>query len=288
MAGVKRVLNWKASPCDARDLAFRNMRAMRGAAPMEPLPVRWSLREACPPVRDQGPVGECTGQSVAGACEFLSMKTSGGDCTRKSVKFAYYNGRRMLCPPQTWDDSGCYIRTVIKAAARYGICEEDFWPESKDFAAKPSVSAYADASRFQVEEYAALSDASPETTLDNVRRSIYHGLPVCFGFDVYSSFMSDETTRTGIAKIPAAGETPEGGHAVLGVGYDDETCVLTVRNSWGAAWGDKGYFQLPYWFVLNGRASDFWAISGQETGEEQAGWFGGLPGWLFGHTERGV
>ena len=286
MSYHNRVLNWKPSPKDPRDKKFHTMRALRGAAPLVSLPPVYSLRAKCSPVRDQGQTGECTGESVVGAAEFLAMKTGDGKLPfRKSVKFAYYNGRRMMFPPQTFDDSGCYIRTVIKAAARYGICAEAMWPESNGYASKPNVSAYADATRFQLTEYASVEDDAPANTLDNVRRTIYSGLPVCFGFDVYSSFMTDAVAKSGLASIPTA-ETIEGGHAVLAVGYDDIRSLVEVKNSWGAQWGDAGYFWLPYWFLLRGHASDFRVISGQENGETAAGWFSGLPGYLFGHSER--
>jgi len=279
-------LNWIPSPFDARDKTFRTMRALRGATPAENVSPYFNLAPLCSPVRDQGQTGECTGQSVAaGAAEFLSMKTNKGALTiHKSVKAAYYNGRRL--DGTTGVDAGSYIRSVIKGGARWGFCETCFHPETSPFSKKPSVSAYADGSRFQLTEYANLGEADPLDTLANIRATIYHGLPVCFGFDVYSSFMSDFVAKTGKAPVPKAGETREGGHAVLAVGYDDVNQRLIVRNSWGAGWGRDGYFSLPYWFISSGHASDFWTITGQEEGNAKAGWFSGLGGYLFGHTER--
>ena len=67
--------------------------------------------------------------------------------------------------------------------------------------------------------------------------------------------------KTGHAPLPAAGEQSVGGHAVLGVGYDDRRQWFIVRNSWGAAWGLKGYFTLPYAYVTDANlAADFWTI----------------------------
>jgi C1A family cysteine protease len=52
-----------------------------------------------------------------------------------------------------------------------------------------------------------------------------------------------------------------GGHAVMAVGYDDENQWLIVMNSWGASWGDKGFFYLPYEYITNNNLSDdFWTI----------------------------
>jgi hypothetical protein len=43
----------------------------------------------------------------------------------------------------------------------------------------------------------------------------------------------------------------QGGHAILIVGYEDNTTVsgggfFTVKNSWGTGWGDQGYFYIAY------------------------------------------
>jgi C1A family cysteine protease len=61
--------------------------------------------------------------------------------------------------------------------------------------------------------------------------------------------------------MPKINERELGGHAVLAVGYDDDTRQLTVRNSWGASWGQKGYFRMPYGYIENASLSDdFWTI----------------------------
>ena len=87
------------------------------------------------------------------------------------------------------------------------------------------------------------------------------GYPFVFGFTVYESFESSEVARTGDVPMPSAEEPVVGGHAVLAVGYDDEDAVFICRNSWGPAWGDAGYFYMPYAYLLDDNLSDdFWTI----------------------------
>ena len=62
--------------------------------------------------------------------------------------------------------------------------------------------------------------------------------------------------------MPAPREQVVGGHAVLAVGYDDTIDRFHVRNSWGTGWGVKGYFTMPYEYLLNENLSDdFWKIT---------------------------
>lgn len=49
-----------------------------------------------------------------------------------------------------------------------------------------------------------------------------------------------------------------GGHCYVLLGYDQITDVLTFQNSWGASWGDNGYFRMhaSEWWDLYSRDND--------------------------------
>jgi C1A family cysteine protease len=78
---------------------------------------------------------------------------------------------------------------------------------------------------------------------------------------VYECFESPAVAKTGVLDLPKAKERAIGGHAVMAVGYDDATGRFLVRNSWGADWGMKGCFTMPYDYLDNRNLSDdFWTI----------------------------
>ena len=81
-----------------------------------------------------------------------------------------------------------------------------------------------------------------------------------FGFTVYESFESQAVAQTGVMPMPQPNERKLGGHAVLAVGYDNTSRRMIVRNSWGAGWGQAGYFTMPYEYITGPNCSDFWTI----------------------------
>lgn len=60
--------------------------------------------------------------------------------------------------------------------------------------------------------------------------------------------------------MPTKSDTVDGGHAVLGVGYDDGKQLLKFRNSWGPSWGEQGYGYLPYAYFNSSLVADCWTI----------------------------
>lgn len=248
MVKIKRY-GWVADLPDHRDLMY--------AAPMQvltALPTSVDLRSECPAVYDQGQLGSCTANAIAAAIEFDLLKQKKSDFMPSRL-FIYYNERAIEGTVDS--DSGAQIRDGIKSVGSQGDCPETSWPyDISKFADKPPQSCYDDAVQHKAVQYErTIRD------LNQMKGCLASGYPFVFGFTVYQSFESQDVAQTGHAPMPSASEQAVGGHAVVAVGYDDTQNWFIVRNSWGASWGMKGYFTLPYAYLLNANLSDdFWTI----------------------------
>ena len=219
------------------------------------LPSSVDLRPFCPAVYDQGQLGSCTANAIAGALEFDEMKEGLASIVMPSRLFIYYNERAMEGTTAT--DSGAQIRDGIKTVAAQGACSESEWPyDITKFAVQPPSGCYQDGLQNK-----ALSYQREVHNLDLMRACLASGYPFVFGMTVYESFESQAVAQSGQVPMPAPNEQSVGGHAVLAVGYDDTQQVFLVRNSWGASWGMQGYFALPYAYLSNSNLTDdLWTI----------------------------
>ncbi|MEX8547352.1 MAG: C1 family peptidase [Mucilaginibacter sp.] len=241
-------MGWLPDLPDQRDVLY--------AAPMAvmlQLPPSVDLRSACPPVYDQGHLGSCTANCLAGAYEFDLKKQQKSDYMPSRL-FIYYNERVLINTVNS--DSGAYIRDGIKTMNNQGVCPEKDWPyDITRFAQKPSDNCYNEASKCQIKSYQKLINS-----LDQLKGCLAEGFPFVFGFTVYESFMTNEVARTGIMPMPQHGEKLCGGHAIMAVGYDDSKNAFIIRNSWSANWGIKGYFYMPYAYITSKLCNDFWTV----------------------------
>ena len=244
---------WLPDLPDHRDYLYSAVRAVPAV-----LPPKVDLRPSCPPIEDQGKLGSCTANALAGALEFLELKdqVKFADLSRL---FIYYNERAIEHTVSV--DSGASLRDGIKTLAKQGVCLESGWPYVvARFAVRPSAKCYRDARKNQITSYHRI------LTVDEMRTCLAEGYPFVFGFTVYESFESQLVAKTGILDMPQPSERVLGGHAVVGVGYDDGPRRFIVRNSWGPTWGMEGYFTLPYPYLADRNLSDdFWTI---RTGEQ--------------------
>jgi C1A family cysteine protease len=218
------------------------------------LPSTVDLRSNMPPVVDQGQLGSCTANAIAGAFQFDQMKEK-INVFAPSRLFIYYNER--VLENTVSIDSGAFIRDGIKTINSYGVCKESTWPYNiNSFTVTPPTAAYNEA-----KGHIALAYYRVNVSVNDIKTALASGFPVVVGISVYASFETMSVARTGVVPMPATRDQYLGGHCVLLVGYDNAKQRFIARNSWGTSWGDKGYFYLPYTYATPSLMADCWVVS---------------------------
>ena len=244
-----RKYGWKPDVADHRDYIYKISK------PID-LPDHVDRIGLGNPIGNQGQLGSCTGNASTSAMEIVT------GIPALSRLMAYYNGRAY----QGWQkqDSGAYLRDVVKGIQTYGICDESLWPYLPEmFAKKPNTKAYSNGNKNKEK----LISYNRLLTLQDIKTALAEGLPVIFGFSVPEYFETQNVARTGWVPFPTPTDRILGGHAVMACGYDDRPGqdpepFIWVRNSWGSDWGIQGYFKMPYrWFTDPARLTDdFWTL----------------------------
>ncbi|WP_295229373.1 C1 family peptidase [Veillonella sp.] len=243
----------------------------------EELPNSVDLREWCSPVENQLTLGSCTANAVVGMVEYF-QKRAYGIHMEGSRLFVYKATRKLMLSE---GDSGAWLRSAMGALVLFGVPDEKYLPYSLDgetvnpnWDSEPDAFLYSLANHFSAVNYFCHDPISKDVPKDEVLASVKTylaaGIPAMFGFFGFPSF--EAADEPGSIPYPCQNEQAQWGHAIMAVGYDDDKVVvntrnnqstkgaLLIRNSWGTEWGQEGYGWLPYDYVLNGLAKDFWSL----------------------------
>jgi cathepsin B len=183
------------------------------------------------PIRDQGQCGSCW---AFGATEALS--------DRFAIK-----GIDVILSPQDMvscdrSDSGCnggYMSAAWSYLKSTGAVSDKCMPYKSSSGTAPSCTTKcADGSAWK--KYKC-SDVLHPTSVSDIKAEISTNGPVEGAFTVYEDFFS---YKSGVYHHVSGGVA--GGHAikVLGYGTDNGVNYWLCANSWGANWGEKGYFRI--------------------------------------------
>jgi C1A family cysteine protease len=239
------------------------------------LPASADLREWCSPVEDQRSLGSCTANAGVGAIEYYERRAFGRHIDASRL-FLYKVTRNLM---KMKGDTGAYLRKTMGAMVLFGVPPEEYWPYTDDgekFDKEPPAFCYAFAQNYKTIQYYRHDPPGvlPGAVLERVKAHLAGGHPSMFGFTVYSSI--ELADKRGAIPFPGPSERILGGHAVAAVGYDNRVKIATassggeckgallIRNSWGKGWGDNGYGWLPYEYILQGLAEDFWSVLKKE------------------------
>jgi len=238
------------------------------------VPYSVDLKGWCSEVENQGKIGSCTAHAAMGVVEYLQRRAF-DEHIDGSRLFVYKTTRNLM---KATGDTGAWLRNTMGALVLCGVPHEQYWEYTDvdpDYDKEPTGFVYAVADNFEALRYFCHDPQSgnmdKRVVLESVKRFLAAGIPSMFGFFGFPSFNNSDDK--GCIPFPCDNEKAEWGHAIVAVGFDDKkeitntSCkksktkgALLIRNSWGTDWGDNGYGWLPYEYILQGLAVDFWSL----------------------------
>ncbi len=250
------VLPVKHDPVDLRDLPYR--------PPLRSLPPVWpeegTVKKFLPLYHDlklvlnQGKEGACTGFGLACVVNYLRFAACATDAQRKALKSVsprmIYELARRYDEYEGSDYEGSSCRGALKGWHKHGVCFEQDWDYERDLvpsnpewatrALQNTLGVYyrIDKSNL-VDMQAAIADIG----------AIYGSAHVHDGWDLSTRRPAKDAQAVGHDELVqiayARGQNPrQGAHAFALVGYNSRGFI--VQNSWGPAWGWKGFAVLRY------------------------------------------
>ncbi|XP_039031534.1 thiol protease aleurain-like [Hibiscus syriacus] len=185
------------------------------------------------PVKEQGHCGSCWTFSTTGALEAAYHQAFGKGISLSEQQLVDCAG--------AFNNKGCHGGLPSQAFEyiKYngGLDTEESYPYTgKD-----------DVCKFSSENVGVKVAGSVNITMgaeDELKHAVALVRPVSVAYQVMSSFRH---YKSGVFSDETCGKTSQDvNHAVLAVGYGVENGVpyWLIKNSWGAGWGENGYFKM--------------------------------------------
>jgi hypothetical protein len=234
---------------------LKRRRAGRGSKPPSAVDLTEYLVPA-PPAGDR----TTTVDATLSILQYFERRAT-GRVLEGSAAFLDYNARRLA---ETPGGSGVSLRTALKAVARFGSPPRQFERIAASGAVyEPTPFDYGFARELAGLTYVRLDPPgrSGAEVLRTVKSFVAAGFACLCGTSLGSAPAAD-----GDFPFPTNADAISGGTALVIVGYDDDRRIrsshgaLLVRTSFGSDFGRGGVGRLPYRFVEEGLACDFWTL----------------------------
>jgi hypothetical protein len=214
------------------------------------IPVRVSLKKYCPVPGNQGKTGACVGWAVGYGALTIQRAihdklTDQAHITQaaNSAAFLYNQVRRN----KTDCAEGAYLEDGLALVKSSGDClEQSFNFDKNDCAAQPNSAQIDEASRYRVQDFAAVFalDEEPKSKIGKACKILATQTPLVVGLGVTQSFF--EVLPGADTWNPNPVEPVSGYHAMVLVGYNSVEKYFDLLNSFGPSWGQNGFIRLSF------------------------------------------
>ena len=249
MAGtrkVKRILNCVPSKGQDQDFFIEHAKDAGVMAAAPPISAKKDLREVWWKIGDQGSTGSCVGWASAEAVLRWHFVKAGklAKTSTLSTRFQWMAAKETdiyTSQPTTFIESdGTSLKAALDIARKYGAVRDTVLPFATGRLYAGDVkSFYAIAAQLKISGYFNLG-----RDVGAWKQWLATQGPILTRLDVDATWDAATATKGNLDTYKP--NTARGGHAVAFVGYTADRII--VRNSWGTAWGDKGfaYASIPY------------------------------------------
>jgi C1A family cysteine protease len=237
-----RICNLLPSQNTERDWTYESalVAGFAAAAPAAP-PPSVDLRAAWWTIGNQADTGSCVGWgSTDGVARYMFVKAGRlAQADKLSPRFTWMASKetdQATSRPETMlDCAGTYLKTACDVLKNYGAVPDSVLPFiiSTAMYTGDEDAFFATAAARKISAYFNL-----QRNLANWKTWLATRGPILVGLNVDQTW--DNAASTGGKLDTFKPATVRGGHAVCVVGYRTDGRFI-IRNSWGTAWGDKGF-----------------------------------------------
>lgn len=215
-------------------------------------------------VWDQIQTGTCVAQAACNAIDVsLAIRDIYQPPASRRFAFAMALALARKSKGQQLVDDGCYPRFLMQGLRDYGIPTENDWSfynqrrEIDDalVVTEPPLDVLEKANSFHVSDWLRIDTRGPQL-VDEIAYYIDQNHPVIYATegDAFQSYEGG-TIR------PSQSPGPDGHDTLLlGQRLEDGRRRIRGLNSWGASWGERGFYWAEEDFLANDRAGDFYVV----------------------------
>ena len=194
----------------------------------------WS--ECVHPIRDQAQCGSCW---AFGSSEALSDRFC--IASNGAINVVLSPQDLVACDPQNMGCDGGYLNKAWDFLTTNGIVSDSCEPYTSGAGSVDTCATKcANGEAFKKYQCKSGSVVNPRT-VPNIKAELSTNGPLEGAFTVYADFLN---YKSGVYQHTHG--LPKGGHAIKVVGYGSEEGVdyWICANSWGADWGENGFFRI--------------------------------------------